>query len=73
MPPTKSATKKVGRPATGKRSNDQYRQTTLLLRRDTLDDTFRALVSEGRRIELSTLVQQLLEKWLARGGKIPKP
>ena len=68
----KTATPKVGRPATGKRSNAEYRQTSLWLRRDSLDDTLRALVSDGTRIELSVLVQHLLDKWLASGARIPK-
>ena len=68
----KTATAKVGRPATGKRSNAEYRQTSLWLRRDTLDHTLRALVSDGERIELSVLVQNLLERWIAAGARIPK-
>lgn len=68
----KTATAKVGRPATGKRSNAEYRQTSLWLRRDTLDATLRKLVSDGTRVELSFIVQHLLDKWLASGGSLPK-
>ena len=64
---------KVGRPATGKRSKpNEYRQTSLWLRRDTLDETLKALVVDGQRVQLSFIVQHLLDKWLAGGARIPK-
>lgn len=77
---TKSKTvakKRVGRPATGLSSNKaEYRQTSLWLRKDTLTKTLRSLVSpEGVRVQLSGLVQVLLDDWLdsKRGkGKIPE-
>lgn len=65
--------KRRGRPATGKRSNPAYRQTLLWLRRDTVRKTMKLLVTEdGDRFELSILVEQLLQKWMARGARLPK-
>jgi hypothetical protein len=70
---TEKAPKKRGRPATGKRSNPNYRQTLLWLRRDTLSATMKRLVTqEGKRFEMSDLIQALLERWLSSGGKLPK-
>ena len=64
--PTKLAAvpAKVGRPATGKRSNPDYRQVSAWVRRDTYKRvTDRLYVREDRR-EFSDLVQALLEAWL---------
>jgi hypothetical protein len=61
-----------GRPTTGKRSNPEYRQTSLWLRCNTLAETISALVlSDGTRYELSELVERLLQAWLKRGAKLP--
>lgn len=71
--PRKQTASKLGRPATGKRSNPEYRQTSLWLRRETLAETMRTLVTPaGDRVELSQLVQALLERWIASGAKLPK-
>jgi len=65
--------KKVGRPATGKRSNREYAQHSVWLPNELYGDVLRNLVTaEGKRYEFSTLVEQLLRQWLERGAKLPK-
>jgi hypothetical protein len=54
--------RKIGRPATGKRSNPEYRQVSMWMRRDTHDAAVHRLGKEGR--EFSVLVQELIEDWL---------
>lgn len=56
---------KIGRPATGKRSNPDYRQVSAWIRRDTYDRVTRRLFLRENRREFSDLVQALLEDWLA--------
>ena len=64
---------KIGRPATGKRSNPLYRQASFWLRKDTLGDAMRATIADdGTKADLSDIVQNLLERWLASGAKLPK-
>lgn len=65
MAKTKPTTAKaVGRPKTGKRSNDDYRQVSAWVRKDTYTRVQdRLYVKEDRR-EFSDLLQTLLEDWL---------
>jgi hypothetical protein len=64
---------KVGRPATGKRSNPDYRQHSVWLPGELQADVLRALVMpDGKRYEFSALVEALLRQWLKTGAKLPK-
>ncbi len=58
----------TGRPATGKKSNPNYRQVTAYVRKDLYRDVTDALYDESRgrdtkRREFSELVDELLEHW----------
>lgn len=64
--PTKTVEPKVGRPKTGKRSNDDYRQVSAWVRRDTYRRVQDRLYVKEDRAEFSDLVQSLLEVWLKR-------
>ena len=69
----KEATKKRGRPATGKRSNPDYAQHSVWLPGSLYGDVLKGLVTaEGKRYEFSALVEALLRQWLERGAKLPK-
>jgi hypothetical protein len=57
---------KVGRPKTGKRSNDDYRQVSAWVRRATYTRVQDRLYVKENRREFSDLVQTLLEDWLKR-------
>jgi hypothetical protein len=64
----------VGRPKTGKRSNEDFRNVTVYIRRDThsdADDILRhrrrkAQIAEGEPRDVSELVQYLLADWLSK-------
>jgi hypothetical protein len=56
------ASRAVGRPRTGKRSNPEYGQVSAWIRKDTYRAVQDRLFPERR--EFSDLVQALLEKWL---------
>lgn len=68
LPPAASAPapegRKRGRPATGKRSDPDFEQVSLYLRRDTHRDVQIALLREGRKQDVSELVESLLAEWL---------
>lgn len=69
----KQAKRPVGRPKTGKRSNDDYQQGSIWLPRSLRADVLRALVrDDGSRYEFSGLVESLLRRWLDAGAKLPK-
>ena len=53
----------------GKRSNPDYKQFSVLLKRDTQMEVSHALDREGREMDVSDLVQSLLEQWLKRQCK----
>ena len=60
--------RRTGRPATGKKSNPNYRQVTAYVRKDLYRDVTDALYDESRgrdtkRREFSELVDELLEHW----------
>lgn len=63
----------VGRPKTGKRSNEDFRSVTVYIRKDThadVDEILRrrrrkGLITEGEPADVSELVQDLLADWLA--------
>jgi hypothetical protein len=55
---------KIGRPKTGKRSNDDYRQVSAWVRRDTYRRVQDRLYVKEDRMEFSDLVQTLLVDWL---------
>lgn len=54
-----------GRP-TGKRSDPDFQQTTLLLRKDTKRKAVRQLEDSGVHMDLSELVEKLLAEWTVR-------
>ena len=56
--------KRRGRPATGKRTNPDYDQTTAYVRKDTYKAVRIALIEEGEERDYSELVEELLAKWL---------
>jgi hypothetical protein len=58
---------KGGRPP-GKRSNPDFEQTTLLLRKETKKYANRALEDTGSKMDLSDLVEQLLTDWTAQNS-----
>ena len=50
----------------GKRSNPEYKQFSVLLKKDTQMEVSHALDRAGREMDVSDLVQNLLEQWLKR-------
>jgi transposase len=66
-------TRPLGRPKTGKRSNPDYRQHSVWLPGELVADISKALVmADGKRFELSALVESLLRGWLRAGARLPK-
>lgn len=53
-----------GRPATGKKSNEDYCQTTISIRKDTRKRVKQALLNADASRDVSELVEELLTKWL---------
>jgi hypothetical protein len=53
-----------GRPATGKRNDPDYDQTTAYIRKDTYKAVRIALLEDGDGTEYSELVEELLSNWL---------
>jgi hypothetical protein len=53
-----------GRPATGKKSNEDYCQTTIWIRKDTRKRVKQALLDADSGQDVSDLVESLLAKWL---------
>jgi hypothetical protein len=73
MSTRKQPTRKLGRPATGKRSNPQYAQHSVWLPGSLYGEVLKGLVTPaGRRYEFSTLVESLLRQWLKSGARLPK-
>jgi hypothetical protein len=69
----KEPAKKRGRPATGKRSNEGYRQHSIWLSNALYAEVQKVLVMpDGRRYEFSALAESLLRQWLRSGAKLPK-
>lgn len=56
--------KRRGRPATGKRNDPEFDQTTAYVRKDTYRAVRIALIEEGEDLDYSELVEELLAKWL---------
>lgn len=56
---------RIGRPATGKRSNPDFEQTSLYLRKETHHAVKVALLQARDGRDVSDLVEELLIKWLA--------
>ena len=54
--------KSVGRPKTGKSSNPDYKQASVYLKLDTLNEAKRRLVDS--ETDLSELVEKLVSDWL---------
>jgi hypothetical protein len=62
----------VGRPEAGKRSNPDYKQFSVLLKKQTHMDASHTLDRAGRQMDVSDLVQHLLEQWLKQQEKKAK-
>lgn len=59
--PSKSH-RSVGRPP-GKRSNPDWEQVTLFIRKDTKRAALRRLVDDNSHQDLSEVIEQLLSRW----------
>ena len=64
MPDVSAAKGGKGRPATGKKSNEEYCQTTISIRRETRKRVKQALLDAETGQDVSELVEELLTKWL---------
>lgn len=53
-----------GRPATGKKSNLEYFQTSVSVRKETHKRVKMALLSDGNGVDFGDLVEELLSGWL---------
>jgi hypothetical protein len=53
-----------GRPRSGKKSDPDYVQTSILIKDETRLRVKQALLGGGSGLDMSQLVQQLLENWL---------
>jgi hypothetical protein len=53
---------RVGRPP-GKRSNPDWEQVTVFIRKDTKRAVVRRLMDDESRLDLSEVIEQLLAKW----------
>lgn len=53
---------RVGRPP-GKRSNPEWEQVTLFVRKNTKRAAMRRLMDEDSPLDLSEVIEQLLAKW----------
>lgn len=53
-----------GRPATGKKSNETYCQTTISIRKETRKRVKQALLDADSGQDVSELVEELLSRWL---------
>jgi hypothetical protein len=62
--PQADAPKRRGRPATGKRNDPEFDQTTAYVRKDTYKAVRIALIEDGEERDYSELVEELLAKWL---------
>lgn len=54
-----------GRPATGKKSNGEYCQTTISIRKETRKRVKQALLDAESGQDVSELVEELLSRWLS--------
>ena len=54
-----------GRPATGKKSNEEYCQTTISIRKETRKRVKQALLDAESGKDVSELVEELLSRWLS--------
>ena len=54
-----------GRPATGKKSNGEYCQTTISIRKETRKRVKQALLDAESGQDVSELVEELLLRWLS--------
>jgi hypothetical protein len=57
-----------GRPATGKKSNEEYCQTTISIRKATRKRVKQTLLDAETGQDVSELVEELLVKWLKSQG-----
>jgi hypothetical protein len=65
LPATPRAAKPLGRPP-GKRSDPAWKQFSVLLMRDTQREAAAILKAKDEGLDLSGLVQSLLESWIKR-------
>jgi hypothetical protein len=62
--PAQQEAPKIGRPRTGKRSNPDFEQVSVYVRKDTHRDVKIRLLQQGEGREFSELVEDLLAGWL---------
>jgi hypothetical protein len=67
--PALVAPPRLGRPATGKRSNPDFEQVTAYIRRQTYQAIKIALIQEGTTRDFSDLTEELLLTWLKAHNK----
>ena len=72
--PTPAASSKpdnprLGRPATGKRSDPDFDQVTAYIRHETYQAVKIVLLQEGGKRDFSSLTEELLTKWLKSQNK----
>jgi hypothetical protein len=60
---TEKPARAPGRPP-GKRSNPDFKPTTLFLKKETQKAVTRLLQDQGKKPDLSNLVEELLQNWL---------
>ncbi len=65
QPSAASDTKRLGRPP-GKRSDPAWKQFSVLLKRETQREAANILRTKDEGIDLSGLVQNLLDSWIKR-------
>lgn len=63
--PKEKEIKKVGRPS-GKRSDDKYRQVTLLMKKETIKKLKSYLLEVEEKKDLSELIDDICETWLEK-------
>jgi hypothetical protein len=64
--PPVSAARSLGRPASGKRSDPAWKRFSVLLKRETQREAAAILRSKDEGLDLSALVESLLESWIKR-------
>lgn len=61
-PPTQTQKRSVGRPKIGKRSNTDFKQTSVYLKKETLKSAKNKLFDSDK--DLSDVLENLLAEWL---------
>jgi len=67
QPPPTTTARPLGRPP-GKRSNPEWKQFSVLLKRDTQREAANLLRVKDEGLDFSGLIQALLESWIKKQG-----